>query len=86
MDGLKYEMLLRKAFGFQHDGQTGERGCDPAELAEASYLSDSNLDSAKIGAAYAITILSTAVINHVADNLGEGEYTRIEKLDRKSVV
>jgi hypothetical protein len=82
---MKYELLLRKAFGFAANGKTGDRSCDPGDLAEAGLFTDRNLAKVRTGAAYAFTIFSTAVINHVQDTLPNGEYDRLEKFTARAL-
>ena len=75
--GLNYEYFIRSAFGFAGNGEMIERSGDPADLAEAGLLSNSNLAEAKAAIAYSSIIFTTAVINHVENDLEDGEYTRL---------
>jgi len=80
MKPMRYEQLLRKAFGFSTNGQTGDRNCDPVGLAEAGLFTDDNLNRVKIGAGYAFEIMSTAVINEKESSIEDGEHDRLDQL------
>ncbi|WP_224962432.1 hypothetical protein [Geomonas subterranea] len=79
MKALHYENLIRRAFGFaQQDGRMIDRWADPATLANTDAYSPGNLSGVKVGAGYAMEILTTAIINHKAGNLPEGESDRLD--------
>tara|TARA_R110002074_G_scaffold402342_1_gene608095 strand:+ start:27438 stop:27797 length:360 start_codon:yes stop_codon:yes gene_type:complete len=85
MKPMRYEELLRKAFGFASDGKYGDRSCDPADLAEAGLFTDGNLNNVKIGAGYAFVILSTAVINEKDSSIEDGEHDRLDQFLERAI-
>lgn len=86
MEAIRYETLIRRAFGFaQNEGRMIDRWADPAALADTDQFRDKNLASVKVGAGYAFEILVTAVFNTIGESLPSDEYDRLEKFTEKIV-
>jgi hypothetical protein len=80
MEALRYESLLRWAFGFARNGRMLDRWEDPAGMANAGEFSAGNLDTVKAGTAYAMEIFTRAVIKHHSGRgtLSDAEYGRLQ--------
>lgn len=74
---LKYEMFIRKAFAFAKNSSIIKRAGDPAELAEAGFFTDANIDKIKSVTSYASVILTRAVINNLDSAIDNSEYVKL---------
>ena len=86
MKALKYENLIRRAFGFKKGGRMIERWEDPASLANTDAFRGKNLAAVKVGTGYAMTTLVKEIINHRAGTLPDGERDRLDAFTERVVV
>ena len=83
MMALRYEMLLRKAFGYTNDGNILERWGDPAGIANTDNFNDKYVNSVKAGVSYSIEIFSNEVINNV--DIPDSEVMRLENFTNQVI-
>ena len=86
MEAMKYETLIRRAFGFAlNEGRMLDRWADPASLANTDQFRDKNLAAVKVGAGYAFEILTTSILNNIGETLSSDESTRLEEFTERMI-
>ncbi|MGD1007869.1 MAG: hypothetical protein ABR980_11645 [Ignavibacteriaceae bacterium] len=76
MEALKYETLVRSAFGYP--GKKVERSGDPAQMADTATYSLGDLTRIKIATGYSMEIFTTAIKNNKSEVL-QKEKKRLDK-------
>ena len=83
MKALRYESLLREAFGYALNGEIAERWGDPAGIANTDVFDEMYIEKVKAGAAYAMEIFSNPVMNK--KNLSDTEIERLEDFTKRVI-
>ncbi len=82
---LNYESFVRTAFGFGTTGSMLERWGDPAGLANTDCFNAKDIAAVKAATAYAMEIMSYAVIEGLEGELSDAEKDQLKEFTRQVI-